>query len=121
MYNVASQIRQLPSVDTTAPLNTSNLAGKVILIIEGASEFGAAWARNFANYEARLMIGDVADSAGHPLVAELRQLSNSDHHHYVHCDVTDWQSQVDFFREVVRLSPHRGVDVVIANAGVAES
>ncbi len=38
--------------------------------------------------------------------------------YFIHCDVTDWQSQVNLFREAVELSPHGGIDTVVANAGI---
>lgn len=39
--------------------------------------------------------------------------------HFVHCDVTNWKSQLACFKKAVQLSPHGGIDVVVANAGVA--
>ncbi|KAH0543744.1 hypothetical protein FGG08_001926 [Glutinoglossum americanum] len=33
----------------------------------------------------------------------------------------NWQSQVNFFKEAVKLSPQGGIDTVVANAGITES
>jgi NAD(P)-dependent dehydrogenase (short-subunit alcohol dehydrogenase family) len=33
--------------------------------------------------------------------------------------VTSWESQVSFFREACKLSPHGGIDCVVANAGIS--
>ena len=41
--------------------------------------------------------------------------------HFFHCDVTDWQSQVQFFKNAIKFSPHGGIDTVIANAGITDA
>lgn len=51
---------------------------------------------------------------------EIRKSTGSQHHHFIPLDVTNWQNQVDFFREAVKLSPHGGIDAVVANAGVTD-
>ena len=33
---------------------------------------------------------------------------------------TNWQSQVEFFKSAVKVSPHEGIDCVVANAGIAD-
>jgi 5'-hydroxyaverantin dehydrogenase len=38
---------------------------------------------------------------------------------YVHCDVTNWQSQVNAFRAAIRQSPRQSLDVVATFAGTA--
>ena len=35
-------------------------------------------------------------------------------------DSTSWQSQVEFFKSAVKVSPHAGIDCVVANAGIAD-
>ncbi len=64
------------------------------------------------------MIGDIDTAAGEALVAELQKSTGSEHHHFQHCDVTNWQSQVSFFQTAVRLSPTGGIDAVVPNAGI---
>lgn len=121
MHNIESMVRQSRPVDLKTSYDTSTVAGKTILITGGASGFGAGFARQWAALGANLMIGDISDADGHALVAELRQATGSAHHHYFHCDVTDWSSQVKFFKEAADRSPHGGIDVVVANAGVKDS
>jgi NAD(P)-dependent dehydrogenase (short-subunit alcohol dehydrogenase family) len=38
----------------------------------------------------------------------------------MHCDVVDWDSQVNFFKGAIDLSKHGGIDVVVANAGIPD-
>ena len=90
------------------------------MITGGASGIGAAFAQRWAARGARIIIGDVADAAGEALVADLRRTTGRpDHHHYLRCDVTSWDSQAHFFREAaLRLGP--GLDAVVANAGIRD-
>ncbi|KAJ9155525.1 Bacilysin biosynthesis oxidoreductase [Pleurostoma richardsiae] len=120
MHHLVEAIGQSPPVDTTAPYNRDGVSGKTILVTGGASGFGAAFAREWAGHGANLILGDVNDKMGEELVAELRASTGSSHHHYIHCDVTDWQSQVAFFRTAAQLSPTGGIDGVVANAGIVE-
>lgn len=121
MHNIESLVRQSRPVDLNIPYDTATIAGKTVLITGGASGFGAGFARRWAALGANLMIGDVSDADGEALVADLRQSTGSSHHHYFHCDVTDWSSQVKFFKKAAECSPHGGIDVVIANAGVKDT
>ncbi|KAJ4406073.1 hypothetical protein N0V85_004577, partial [Neurospora sp. IMI 360204] len=120
-WSIVDTIKQSPPVDVTAPYDTKSLAGKTILITGGASGFGAAFARKWAKHGSHIIIGDVNDSAGEELIAELRSLpGSSKHHHYQHCDVTKWEDQVSLFRMAARASPTRGIDAVVAAAGISE-
>jgi NAD(P)-dependent dehydrogenase (short-subunit alcohol dehydrogenase family) len=56
---------------------------------------------------------------GDALARDVRRQTGNERVHFVHCDVTDWQSQVNLFKEAVKLSPHGGLDTVVANAGIA--
>jgi NAD(P)-dependent dehydrogenase (short-subunit alcohol dehydrogenase family) len=116
-----SNVIQSPPVDTTKAINYDNLSSKVILITGGASGFGAAWLRKWAPYNATIMIGDINEKAGQALVSEVRASSNNKNLHFLKLDVTSWTSQVEFFREASKLSPHGGIDTVIANAGIADA
>ncbi len=51
------------------------------------------------------------------MVEELRK--TSPHSHFVRCDVTNWQSQVELFKAAAKFSPHGGIDGVVANAGIS--
>lgn len=117
---MASQVRVSPPLDTTEPYDPSGVSGKTIVITGGASGFGEGFFRKWASLGANCIIGDINDSRGKSLVDEVRKSTKNNNHHYIHCDVTDWQSQVDFFREAEKLSPHRGIDSIVANAGIAD-
>lgn len=108
-------------VDLDKALDLSNLNDKVILITGGASGFGAAVAQKAAANGANIIIGDVNETLGTEMVANLRRTTGREHHHFVHCDVTSWSSQAAFFKQAATLSPHGGIDVVIANAGIADA
>lgn len=92
-----------------------------MVITGGASGFGEGFFRKWAHAGAHVIIGDVNNARGRALVEEVRKKTGSQHHHFLHCDVTNWQSQCDFFRTAVQLSPHGGIDAVVANAGIAEN
>lgn len=120
IFRLVETIRQSGPVDARIPYNADDVAGKTIIITGGASGFGAAFARRWAQHGAFLILGDIDDKAGEELVAELRSSSGSQNHHFHHCDVTDWQSQVAFFQAAARLSSTGGIDAVVANAGIRE-
>ncbi len=107
------------AVDFSKPIDPSNIRGKTIVITGGASGFGAALSREWASHGANVIIGDVNKTKGEELVAELRE-RGSVNHHFVPLDVTDWSSQFHFFRQAASLSPHGGIDCVVANAGIAD-
>lgn len=90
------------------------------MITGGASGFGEGFFRKWAANGANIIIGDINDKRGEALVEEVRGSTGNKNHHYIHCNVTDWQSQVDFFHKAIELSVHGGIDGVVANAGVTE-
>ena len=110
---------QSPALVFPAVYDEAWLQGKTILITGGASGFGEAFVRRWAAAGACIVFGDVDDRKAETLVGELRKQENCNVH-FVHCDVTSWTSQVNLFKEAVRLSPHGGIDCVIANAGIAD-
>ncbi|ETI27613.1 hypothetical protein G647_00062 [Cladophialophora carrionii CBS 160.54] len=108
-------------VDVGQAINLDNIRGKTIVITGGASGFGAACSRHWASHGANIILGDVNHQQGTELVSQLRQTTENPHHHFIPLDVTSWSSQVRFFREATRLSPHGGIDTVMANAGIADA
>ena len=118
--NVVDIIRQSNPIDTTLPYSTTSLSGKTIIITGGASGFGAGFAKEWARHGAHIMLADVSDARGKAFVSSLRKDTNSPHHHYIHCDVTNWQSQVDLFRTAAKLSPTGSINGVVANAGIVD-
>lgn len=118
--NIAGITRQSKPIDITETYDPSWIAGKTILVTGGASGFGEGFSKRWADYGANVIIGDIDDIRGKALVEMLRKRTGNHNHHFLHCDVTDWQSQVDFFRSAARLSPHGGIDSVVANAGIPD-
>jgi NAD(P)-dependent dehydrogenase (short-subunit alcohol dehydrogenase family) len=119
--NVAEITRQSKPVDTSEPYDPSWVAGKTIVITGGASGFGEGFSKKWAENGANVIVGDINDARGKALVEDLRKKTGNHNHHFLHCDVTNWQSQVDFFRSAAQLSPSRGIDSVVANAGITDA
>ncbi|KAK9233861.1 hypothetical protein V1525DRAFT_415004 [Lipomyces kononenkoae] len=120
IYSVAAKARQSRPIDPSEPFDVSSVKGKTILITGGGSGFGAAFFRKWAAAGANVIIGDVDDSKGESIVRAVRIATDNNNHHFIHCDVTDWQSQVSFFKAATKLSPHGGIDAVVANAGISD-
>jgi NAD(P)-dependent dehydrogenase (short-subunit alcohol dehydrogenase family) len=117
--SMVAAIRQSPPIDLSIPYEATWVKDKTILITGGASGFGAGFVRNWAKNGAVVIVGDINTEKGDALVREVRKETGNGKVHFVHCDVTDWQSQVNLFKGAVRLSPHGGIDTVVANAGIA--
>lgn len=117
--SVEKLVRQSPPLDIRNIIDDSWVKNKTILITGGASGFGEGFLRRWAAAGAIVVIGDVNVKKGDQLIRELRKETGNAHLHFVHCDVIDWQSQVHLFREALRLSPHGGIDTVVANAGIS--
>ncbi|KAL2209200.1 NAD(P)-binding protein [Sarocladium strictum] len=116
--DVTKLVRQSSPVDTSQPYDPSTLHQKNILITGGANGLGALMVRKWASHGANIFIADVDDKAGEGLVAELRATYSSATFLYHHCNVTDWDSQVETFEEAVKGMPSHGLDVVVPNAGI---
>lgn len=108
------------AVDFSEPPDSSNLKSKTILVTGGASGLGAACFKSWATHDATVIIGDINEPAGNALVEKTRTSTGNHHLHFLKLNVTDWSSQVSFFKEACKLSPHGGIDCVIANAGIVD-
>ena len=97
------------------------IGGKTILITGGASGFGEAFVRRWAKAGACIVFGDINVPKAQALVREVRSQAGHENVHFVPCDVTDWTDQVHLFKEAIKLSPSRGIDHVIVNAGIADN
>ena len=116
----SAPILQSPPIDITTSYDSAWVKDKVILITGGASGFGAAFVSHWAKNGATVIFGDINIEKGVAWSREVNtQVTGGNKVHFVHCDVTNWQSQVNFFKEAVKLSPHGGLDCVVANAGIA--
>ena len=90
---------------------TDRLAGKVALISGAARGMGAAHARELVGHGARVVCGDILDTAGEQVAAELGDAAR-----YLHLDVTrpeDWEAAV-----AVAVTDFGGLDVLVNNAGI---
>ncbi|KAH8708528.1 hypothetical protein GQ44DRAFT_715151 [Phaeosphaeriaceae sp. PMI808] len=118
--SMVATIKQSPPIDISIPYDAAWVHGKVILVTGGASGFGAGFVRHWAKNGATIIVGDINVAKGDALCREInKELTGNNKVHFVHCDVTNWQSQVNLFKEAVKLSPHGGIDTVVANAGIA--
>jgi NAD(P)-dependent dehydrogenase (short-subunit alcohol dehydrogenase family) len=118
-HELMTAIRQSPPIDLAVPYEAAWIKDKVILVTGGASGFGAGFVRHWAKHGATVIMGDINVQKGDALAREVQKETGRKSVHFVHCDVTDWQSQVNLFKEAVKLSPHGGLDTVVANAGIA--
>lgn len=119
-HDLTKTTKLSPPIDTSLPFDSSSISGKTILITGGAIGLGSHFARRWASLGANLMIGDINIEAGQALVADLRTKYPEASHNFFQCDVTDWHSQVAFFKGAAAASPHGGIDVVVANAGLSD-
>ncbi|KAL8944266.1 MAG: hypothetical protein Q9216_000561 [Gyalolechia sp. 2 TL-2023] len=120
-HPIGDLVRQSPPFDINHVPDDSWVKDKVIVVTGGASGFGAGFLKRWAAAGAVVIVADINVKQGDQLVREVRKDTRNPNLHFVHCDVTKWQSQVNLFREAVRLSPHGGIDTVVANAGIAGS
>lgn len=118
-FPLIDEVRQSPPVNLDIPYDDAWVKGKTILITGGASGFGAAFVARWAAAGATVIFGDISVNTAQTLVRDVRSSTGNNNVHFIHCDVTDWQSQVNFFKEAVKLSPHGGIDTVVANAGIS--
>ena len=114
-------VRQSPTFDTNAVPDETWIRDKTIVITGGASGFGEGFFRKWAADGATVVIGDINVQRGDQLVREVKKETGNSDLHSFYCDVTDWQSQVQFFKDAVNVSPHGGIDTVVANAGIVDA
>ena len=114
-------VRQSPAIDTDFVPDETWIKDKTIVITGGASGLGEGFFRRWAADGATVVIGDINVQRGDQLVREVRNETGNAGLHFFGVDVTDWQSQVQFFKDAINVSPHGGIDTVVANAGIVDS
>ncbi len=119
-YSLETAVHQSPYLDLDKAADDAWVKGKTILITGGASGFGAGYFKRWAEAGATVVIGDINIKKGDQLVRDVKKETGNTNLHFFHCDVTDWSSQVQFFKEAVKVSPHGGIDTVVANAGITD-
>ncbi|KAL8723913.1 MAG: hypothetical protein Q9166_008223 [cf. Caloplaca sp. 2 TL-2023] len=120
-HSIEKLVRQSPPFDANHVPDDSWIKDKVVVITGGASGFGAGFLTRWAAAGAVVIAADINIAKGDQLVRDVRRDTGNPNVHFTHCDVTDWQSQVNLFREAAKLSPHGGIDTVVANAGIGAS
>ncbi|KAI4162712.1 MAG: hypothetical protein LQ342_003599 [Letrouitia transgressa] len=120
-HPLGQQVRQSPPIDIKYSPDEAWIKGKVIVITGGASGFGEGFVRKWAKAGASIIVGDINVAKGDKVIREIQKETGNSNLHFFHCNVTNWQSQVELFRQAVKLSPHGGIDVVVANAGTGNS
>lgn len=101
--------------DCKAPIDTSNLAGKVAIVTGGANGIGEAYVRALVDAGASVCVGDLDTSGGEQLSAELPNVK------FVRYNTTVWEDQIRLFDTAKTLSPSGTISYVIANAGICTS
>jgi NAD(P)-dependent dehydrogenase (short-subunit alcohol dehydrogenase family) len=119
-YPLESAIRQSPPLNINKAAEVTWVRDKTIVITGGASGFGAGYLKRWAAAGATVVIGDIDVEKGDRLVRDTRKETDNKNLHFFYCDVTDWQSQVQFFKDAVKVSAHGGIDTVVANAGITD-
>ncbi|EXJ54557.1 hypothetical protein A1O7_09898 [Cladophialophora yegresii CBS 114405] len=94
-----------------APGDFAGLKDRSVLVTGGASGLGLETARLLASNGACVTVADVQPP--------LDDLAKEGHHvQYVHCDVSDWTSQVAAFKAAVEFSPTKSLDAVATFAAI---
>ncbi|KAL3476658.1 hypothetical protein BJX99DRAFT_138178 [Aspergillus californicus] len=97
-----------------SPADPSKLQGLSVIVTGGASGLGLHAATLLAKSGALVTIADIQD--GSDIAASL--CSQGHRVQYVHCDVTNWDSQVKAFQTALNFSPTKTLDAVASFAGV---
>lgn len=120
-HSVVDKVRQSPPLDDMITYDEAWIKNKTVLITGGASGFGAGFLKRWAAAGATVIVGDVNVQKGEKIIEEVREETGNKSLHFVHCDVRNWRSQVALFKKTVALSPHGGIDTVVASAGIADA
>jgi len=96
-----------------------SLAGKIAFITGGAGGIGKATAIRLAQEGACICVADIDEGSLAEAVSELQSTFSKDVVRGVHCDVTKEQSVIDAVAYCGL--EFGGVDIVVANAGIASS
>ncbi|KAH8805444.1 hypothetical protein F5884DRAFT_679109 [Xylogone sp. PMI_703] len=98
-------------VDCKVKPDLSVLKGKSVIVTGGASGLGEGYVRAFSTNGAFVTFGDIDETKGKKLAEETGA-------QFVKVDVANWEHQVQMFKAAKAASPHKSVDIVIANAGI---
>jgi len=102
--------------DEQLDLYSDRARGKVVVITGGANGIGKEAALRFGKFGACVVVGDLDEKGAKKVMAEIVQMGGQCA--YQRCDVTDWDDQISLFE--LAFAKFGSVDIVVANAGVAE-
>jgi NAD(P)-dependent dehydrogenase (short-subunit alcohol dehydrogenase family) len=108
-------------IDHTLPIDATKLRDKSVLVTGGANGMGEVIVRRFAAAGAFVTFADVNEERGRQVEGEVNEAAGGARVKFVRCDVRSWDDQVKVFEEAVVAGGGRGLDVVIANAGISRS
>jgi cyclopentanol dehydrogenase len=91
------------------------LAGKVAIITGGAHGIGAAEVRAFVMQGAKVLVGDILDDEGEPLVADLNAEHGAKVAEYMHLDVREISAWEEAVARAERL--FGSLTILVNNAG----
>ncbi|KPI34418.1 5'-hydroxyaverantin dehydrogenase [Cyphellophora attinorum] len=100
--------------DGSIPVDLSQCQGKSVIVTGGAQGIGEAYVRAFASAGAFVTFCDINVETGRALEAELGSQGIC----FVKADTRSWEEQTELYEAAVSKSPHKSVDIVIANAGI---
>ena len=98
---------------------TKELTGQRIIVTGCARGMGAATVRTYAKAGARVVGMDVEDDGGANVVAEINDMADGQHAHYVHVDIADADSVAAAFAEAVQFLG--GLDTLAHPAAIQRS
>ncbi|KAL1860847.1 hypothetical protein Plec18170_001361 [Paecilomyces lecythidis] len=110
---IAPYNKDVPLINGSDHIPTQNLKGKSVIITGGAQGIGKDFSTQLVAAGAFVTIGDVNVEAGKALSKELGPNAQ-----FIKCDTTSWEESVDMFELAYNNSPHKSVDIVVANAGL---
>ncbi|KAM3419581.1 hypothetical protein BST61_g2920 [Cercospora zeina] len=108
-------------IDHSLPIPWNLLNNKSVLLTGGSNGIGAATVRKFTEAGAFVTFGDVDEVQGKELESEVNKsyAEGEEKCKFVKCDIKSWGDQVKLFEEAT--SNEKGLDVVIANAGISRT
>ncbi|KZF19308.1 short chain dehydrogenase/ reductase [Xylona heveae TC161] len=99
-------------VDCTVDFDPSHLKGKTAIVTGGANGLGEAYVRSLVAIGVKVCFGDLDIEGGMKLEEELQGTK------FIRCDTSNWDDQVQLFKEAASFSQTGKIAYVIANAGI---
>lgn len=91
---------------------------RCIVVTGGASGIGLAMTRYFAGEGHNVIVLDINPAQGSSAIQKIAEEIPTASIVFEECDVSDWDRQAEVFKSI--FERHAQIDVVMANAGIAE-